>query len=111
MSTDITKLLPNVQKNVPLNEYTSFRIGGPAKYFYIARHEDDVLHSIKAAHKAGIKFYILGGGTNLLVADEGFNGLVIKLKNNRWKIKGRTVRAEGGTIMAILSRKTIRGKK
>lgn len=107
MSTDITKLLPNLQKNVPLSEHTSFRIGGPAKYFYIARHEDDVLQAVRAAQKAELKFYIIGGGTNLLVSDEGFNGLVIKLKNDRWKIKGKTVRAESGTILAILSRKTI----
>jgi len=66
------------KKNVSLKNYTTFKIGGPAKYFYIAKTKEDLIEAIKEAKKLKLPFFILGGGSNLLVSDKGFNGLVIK---------------------------------
>ncbi|MCK4473967.1 UDP-N-acetylmuramate dehydrogenase [Candidatus Parcubacteria bacterium] len=66
------------RKNVSLAKYTTFKIGGPAKYFYIAKTKQDLIKAIKAAKELGLPFFVLGGGSNLLVLDKGFDGLVIK---------------------------------
>ena len=66
------------KKNVSLKNYTTFKIGGPAKCFYIAKNKTELIEAIKEAKKLKLPFFILGRGSNLLVSDRGFNGLVIK---------------------------------
>ena len=66
------------KKNVSLAKHTTFKIGGPAKYFYIAKTKQDLIKAIKTAKELNLLFFVLGGGSNLLVADKGFDGLVIK---------------------------------
>ena len=75
---NIQKLLPGIKKNVLLKNYTTFKIGGRAKYFYIAKNKEDLIRAITLAKKMKLPFFILGGGSNLLISDRGFNGLVIK---------------------------------
>jgi UDP-N-acetylmuramate dehydrogenase len=67
-----------IKKNILLKNYTSFRIGGPAKYFLIAQKKEDLIEALKLAKKENIPFFILGGGSNLLINSKGFKGLVIK---------------------------------
>ena len=67
-----------IQKNVLLKNYTTFKIGGKAKYFFVAKTKKDLVEAIKLAKKMKLPFFILGGGSNILVSDKGFNGLVIK---------------------------------
>ena len=66
------------QKNVSLKNYTTFRIGGKAKYFFTAETKEDLIKAVVAAKELKLPFFILGGGSNLLVSDRGFRGLVIK---------------------------------
>lgn len=68
------------QRNVLLKNHTTFKIGGSAEYFYIAKTKQDLIKAIKEARKNGLSFFILGGGSKLLVSDRGYNGLVIKNK-------------------------------
>ncbi len=75
---NIRKLLPGIKTNIPLKNYTTFRIGGPAKYFFVAKNEKDLIKAILLAKKINLPFFILGGGSNVLVSDKGYNGLVIK---------------------------------
>lgn len=67
-----------IKKNVALAEYTTFKIGGPAKYFFAAKNKNEVIKAIEWAKNKNLPFFILGGGSNLLVSDRGYNGLVIK---------------------------------
>lgn len=67
-----------ITENQSLKELTTFRIGGPARYFCIVRNEDELIEAIGFSKKNKIPFFVLGGGSNILVADKGFNGLVIK---------------------------------
>ncbi len=69
-----------IQENVLLAKYTTFRIGGPAKFFAETDSEADLLSLLDLAKKNNWKFFILGGGSNILISDDGFDGLVIKLK-------------------------------
>lgn len=62
----------------PLRLHTTFRIGGPADYYFAARNPDQLVAALQIAHEIGIPVFLLGGGANLLVSDEGFRGLVLR---------------------------------
>jgi UDP-N-acetylmuramate dehydrogenase len=74
----IDELLLNLKKNVSLRKQTSFKIGGQAKYFFEAKTRKDLVKAVKAAKDFNLPFFVLGGGSNLIVSDKKFNGLVIK---------------------------------
>lgn len=78
MISKLEKLLPGLEKNVLLKNYTTFRIGGPADFFYEAKTEKDLISAIKTARKLRSPFFILGRGSNILFSDKGFRGLVIR---------------------------------
>lgn len=74
------------QENVLLSKHTTFRIGGPAKYFCIARNKEDLIKAVKKAKELKLPFFILGGGSNVLALDKGYNGIVIKVQSSKLKI-------------------------
>ncbi|NBV12010.1 MAG: UDP-N-acetylmuramate dehydrogenase [Actinobacteria bacterium] len=79
-----------------LANHTSLRIGGPAKNFVHATTEEELVNAVKAADAAGDEVLIIGGGSNVLVADAGFNGTVIRVET-----KGNTYHVDacsGGMI-------------
>ena len=59
--------------------FTTLRIGGPARYLARVTNEDDLLTAVRFAHARSLPIFVLGGGSNLLVADHGFNGLVLQV--------------------------------
>lgn len=75
----------NILENVSLASYTTFKIGGPARYFVIVKTEDELKEAIDFAEQNKLAIFILGGGSNLLVSDSGFSGLVIKIELNNLK--------------------------
>ncbi len=110
-----------VYENELLSKHTYFKIGGPADLFFEAKSTEDLTLAIKTAVSLDIPFAILGGGANVLVADEGFRGIIIKNKTDGVKlvgIKGTATRegtgvrealvwAASGTLMNRLARFTI----
>jgi UDP-N-acetylmuramate dehydrogenase len=68
-----------VLENIPLAPLTTFRVGGPARFFVEAKSIADVEESVRFARKRDIPLFILGGGSNLVVADSGWPGLVLKI--------------------------------
>jgi UDP-N-acetylmuramate dehydrogenase len=68
-----------IRENVPLGPFTTFNIGGPARFFITADTEADVEQAVAFAHDRSVALFILGGGSNLLVRDAGFNGLVLHI--------------------------------
>ncbi len=74
------KKLSGLKENISLAKHTSFRIGGLAKYFFIAKTKKDLIKAIKASKQFNLPFFVLGGGSNILVSDKGFDGLVIKFE-------------------------------
>lgn len=67
-----------LREQEPLKHHTSFRIGGPADWFVAARTQDQLVAALQVAHELGMPCFLLGGGSNLLVSDEGFRGLVVR---------------------------------
>ncbi|WP_317891018.1 UDP-N-acetylmuramate dehydrogenase [Edaphobacter bradus] len=66
-----------IQQSIPLAPYTTFRIGGPARYFAEITSEPALLEAIAFAREHNLPIFVLGGGSNLLVSDSGFDGLVL----------------------------------
>src|SRR5262245_24461314 len=62
----------------PMKHHTTFRIGGPADFFFAARTPDQVVTALRTARETRVPVFLLGGGSNLLVSDDGFRGLVLK---------------------------------
>ena len=69
---------PGLLTREPLRHHTTFRIGGPADYYFAARTADQLVIALRTAHEARLPVFLLGGGSNLLVSDEGFRGLVLR---------------------------------
>ena len=85
-----------IQENVPLAPYTSLDIGGPARFFATARSVAELREALLFAGGQGLHIAVLGGGTNLLVSDAGFDGLVIRLKLEGVRVSGNEIEAEAG---------------
>jgi UDP-N-acetylmuramate dehydrogenase len=68
-----------IEENKPLAPYTTFGIGGPARWFVEAASDDEIVGATEWVRERGIALFVLGGGSNLLVADRGFDGLVLKV--------------------------------
>lgn len=90
------------QKDISLSKYSNYRIGGEARYFYIARNLEGLIKAVERAKKDGLNAFILGGGTNLLINDEGFKGLVLKPEINLLKVAGDRIRVGAGVLMTQL---------
>ncbi len=90
------------KENVPIVELTSYKIGGPARYFFEARNPGELSDAVREARSKNLKIFILGGGTNLLMPDEGFNGLILKSGFDGIEISGNEVRTGAGISMTEL---------
>ena len=69
----------NVQENIALGTKTTFKIGGPARFFVTAASKQCLVRLVGALEFIGQKYFILGAGANVLASDEGYNGVVIRL--------------------------------
>lgn len=83
-------------------QYTTFRIGGPARYFYLAKTSEEIINAIKIAKENDQPFYIMGGGSNLLVSDKGYDGLIIKIGNSQFTIDNLEINADAGVSLGRL---------
>ncbi len=97
-----------VREQVPLAPYTTFRVGGPADWFVELSSSEELLVALRLAAAAGIPVTVLGGGSNVLVSDEGIRGLVVRLRGGSIAVpRAGIVRADGGVTINGLVRWTI----
>ena len=99
-----------IQENVPMSEHTSFKVGGPARYFIKTESTDDIKEAFQFANERALPTFILGKGTNLLVSDNGYNGIIIQLGkffSDIENLGNGKIRAKGATPLARLARYTI----
>lgn len=97
--------LPGARKNILLKNYTSFKIGGLAKYFLIAKTKEELINALRVARDFKLPVFILGGGSNILISDKGFKGLVIKIDISGIKFQDNRVlvgAGENSTKLAYL---------
>ncbi len=85
-----------IQKNKSLAEFTTLKIGGKAKFFATARNAQEVAQAFRFAQENDLEVFVLGGGSNVLIADEGFDGLVLQIA-----VKGISVLEEKDETVLI----------
>ena len=97
-----------ISRQVPLREYTTFRVGGPAEYWAEPESEEELMLLWRAAKRHGLPFFLMGQGSNLLVRDGGIPGLTVHLGKSFGRIAktGETeLTAQAGALLSELSRK------
>ena len=101
--------IPNVQvfENAPLARYTRFGIGGPAQALADVSSEAALIDALRLIRESGRRHTLIGGGTNLIVDDRGFTGVVLRYTAHALKIDGSKVRVEAGAILQDLVDRTI----
>jgi UDP-N-acetylmuramate dehydrogenase len=98
----------NIQENIPLAQYTTFKIGGAAKFFVEAKDEKEILEALEFAREKNLPVFVLGGGSNVLVADKGFEGLVLKISNFKFQISNSQIICDGGCSLGKMVRESIK---
>lgn len=88
-----------------MSKHTNLRIGGPARLYVALGSAEEIINAVHAAEAADIPWYIFGGGSNLLVADNGFEGLVIQSTLRDLAIVGDRITVGAGVITALVARK------
>ncbi len=91
-----------VQTNVALSQFTTYRTGGPARFFAPARNWQQIFGLREFAKSKGMPYLIIGGGSNVLFADEGYPGLVILNQMDKLRIHGKNVTADSAVSISKL---------
>lgn len=94
----------NVFINEKLNKHTTFRVGGPADCLVTPDSAEQVVMLVKECRRNNVPYYIIGNGSNLLVSDEGFRGIIIKIGRNmsNLSIRDNVITAEAGVLLAVI---------
>ena len=71
-----------VLENVPMSKHTTFRVGGPARYFITPHNTAELTGLVRYLYNNGLKYYVIGNGSNLLVSDKGYDGTIIDLSSH-----------------------------
>ncbi|MBI3251166.1 MAG: UDP-N-acetylmuramate dehydrogenase [Candidatus Andersenbacteria bacterium] len=83
-----------IRRNVPLAPLTTINLGGPARFLVVCKNEEDIRRALALSHQENVPLHILGGGSNTVFADEGFQGVVAKIE-----LKGLTFTEENETVL------------
>lgn len=94
-----------VEGDVPLKNLTTMHVGGSARYLMVAHDIHELLQAGKTVVELKVKFFILGGGSNVVVSDLGFDGVVIKNESGDMSIEGNEVMVDSGIFLPVLIRK------
>ena len=85
-----------ILKNEPLSKHCSFKVGGNTKYFILVHNIDALLDVLNRCNQHSVKFKIIGGGSNILFDDKGYNGAIIKYVDDNIFLKNNTLYASSG---------------
>lgn len=93
----------------PMKEHTTFRIGGPADYFLLPRTKEEVKEVVLCCRSEDMPFYIVGNGSNLLVSDSGYRGVVIQISRSMSQIRidGDLITAQAGALLSAIASKAL----
>ena len=103
IKTVLKKTSETLQENFPLSALTSFKTGGPARFLITPADKDELIETLEICKRHSIPILILGKGTNILISDAGFNGVVISTKNlNRTFVEGTDIHCQSGVLLSSL---------
>lgn len=93
----------------PMSRHTTFRIGGPADYLAAPSAEQEIAAVVRLCRELAYPFYVIGNGSNLLVSDAGYRGLILQLYRNFSEIKvdGEEIRAQSGAMLSVIAKRAL----
>ena len=89
-----------IEENTNLAPYTIYKIGGPARYFIEITNSEELQEALLFSLEKKIPFFVIGAGSNILVSDDGFQGLIIKAKDGELSVEGEQIKIGAGVMMA-----------
>lgn len=101
------KTFGRVKANEPMSKHTTFKIGGPAEYFLIIDETEKLVAALRYLDEENVSYFILGGGSNMLVSDEGYSGVVIKMQNVGCGMQNGMFVADAGCATVEVAQKTM----
>jgi UDP-N-acetylmuramate dehydrogenase len=102
------KQFGRVKINEPLAKHTTFRIGGPADVFVSVETTENLVGLLKFLDGEGTPYIVLGGGSNMLVRDEGYHGVAVQIRNSKSEIRNNTIVADAGCVTAEIAQASIK---
>lgn len=92
----------NIYREEPMSRHTTFRVGGPADFFVTPETEEQIQEVTALAAKEDIPYYVIGNGSNLLVGDKGYRGIIIQIykKMNRIRVEGEKMYVQAGALLS-----------
>ena len=105
---------PVLEQGEPLSRHTSVRVGGAADYFTVCKHDSELERAAEWAHERDMPFLVLGSGSNVVVGDGGFRGLVVKNIGREVRVLGERpsgeveVELESGTFLPTAAKRLVR---
>lgn len=99
----------NVHVDEEMKKHTTFRIGGPADFYVLPHSKDEIGRVVQVCKNAGEPFYVLGNGSNLLVGDKGYRGVIIQIFKNYSDIiiEGTQITAKSGALLSKVAKKAL----
>jgi UDP-N-acetylmuramate dehydrogenase len=102
----------HVQTNVPLSQYTRFALGGPADLFVETADPTAFIAALELARRSGLPHTMIGGGSNLIVSDTGYRGIILKFHGDNISIGGSSLTVQAGAVLqAVVDASVARGLK
>ena len=94
-----------ILKDEPMGKHTTFRAGGKADYLVMPSNEEQVRDVVLLLKKENVPYYVMGNGSNLLVRDQGFKGVIIQIarKMNQIRVEGETIYAQAGALLSKIA--------
>lgn len=98
-----------VKKDEPMKSHTTFRVGGPADYFVTPQTAEEVAKVIETCTQEKVPYYIVGNGSNLLVSDKGYEGVIIQIykQMNQVKVEGAQIHAQAGALLSMIAKRAL----
>lgn len=95
----------NVMKDEPMKKHTTFRIGGPADYFVTPESKEEIQAIVELCKKEEIPYSVIGNGSNLLVGDKGYRGVILQIfkKMNQIRVEGNKIHAGAGALLSKIA--------
>ena len=103
----LTEILPEdrIKEEEPMRLHTTFRVGGPARFFVMPKTAEELQGIIACCRETQVPYYIIGNGSNLLVSDQGYEGVVVQIfkEMNEIRIEGEEIVAQAGALLSAVA--------
>lgn len=103
----LKKEFARLKENEPLASHSTFRVGGPADFFYELTNIEELPRLLTLAEENGFKYKLIGRGTNILFTDKGYRGLIIKNLTKEMRVDGDEITADSGVLTAQIVRLSV----